>query len=100
MKSDSRFRHGSGYIEGNSETSIREINYSDPVADAADDNAQATALRDAVAQLNPVMQRRVWLFAQGYIYAEIAAMEGASIVAVHMSIKLAKKKIKKILEMG
>ena len=100
IERDCKYRDGRGYYEGDSETLMREVNYSDPVADVAEDNAMAVAMRDAVSQLNPTMQRRIWLFAQGNTSTEIAEMDGVSLVAVHKSIKLAKKKIKNYLKMG
>lgn len=95
-----RFLHGDGYVEGESEIKTREINFSDPVADALDTLLQDKALRCAVSRLNATQRQRIWWFAQGYTSAEIAQFEGVSKVAVHKSIKLAKKKIKKFLEMG
>lgn len=100
LERDCTYLDVDGYTEGDSETHVREISYSDPVADAADTNALESAVRDAVNTLHPVQQHRVWLYAQGYTYAEIAAMEGVSDAAVRKAIKLAKKKIKKVLENG
>lgn len=100
LEKDCRFLHGDGYVEGESETKAREINYADPVADALDTTIQETALREALAQLDTVQRKRIWLYAQGYTNVEIAAMEGISEMAVRKSNKLAKKKIKRILENG
>ena len=86
-----------GYGEGDSEIHAREINYSDPVADAAERNALENAVRNIVSELQPLQQRRVWLYAQGYTYAEIAATEGVYVMAVHKSVKCAKKIIERSL---
>lgn len=100
LEKDCRFLHGDGYVEGDSEIQMREINYSDPVADALDTAIQESTLRDALAQLNPVQRQRIWLYAQGYTATEIARFEGVTEVAVRKSIKLAKRKIKHFLEIG
>lgn len=100
LEKDCLFLHGDGYVEGDSETKTRDINYSDPVADALDTTIQENALRDALAQINPVQRKRIWLYAQGYTVTEIAHNEGVTEVAVRKSIKLAKKKIKNVLENG
>lgn len=100
LERDCKYLHGDGYIEGESEIKARELNYSTPVDDALDTMVQDKALRAAVGRLNATQRQRLWLYAQGYTATEIAQMEGVSKVAVHKSIKLAKKKIKKLLEMG
>ena len=100
LEKDCRFLHGDGYMEGESEIKVREINYSAPVADLLDTRVKETALRAAVGSLNPVQRQRIWLYAQGHTAAEIARLEGVSEMAVRKSIKLAKRKIKKVVEKG
>ncbi len=100
LEKDCRYLHGDGYVEGESEIKARELNFATPVADALDTRQMETALRDALALLNPAQRQRIWLYAQGYTATEIARMEGVSDMAVRKSIKLAKKKIKEVLENG
>ena len=54
LEKDCKYQHGNGYVEGDSDFQMREINYSDPVADSLDTTIQETALRDALAQPTPV----------------------------------------------
>lgn len=100
LEKDCKYQHGDGYVEGESEFQMREINYSDPVADMLDTTTQETALRDALTHLNPTQRKRLWLYAQGHTATEIAHLEGVSETAIRKSIKLGKKKIKHILENG
>lgn len=100
LERDCRYLHGDGYVEGDSEFQMREINYSDPVADMLDTAIRETALRDALGRLNPTQRKRLWLYAQGHTATDIARLEGVSDMAVRKSIKLGKKKIKNILKNG
>lgn len=96
----SNYLDGGGYCEGESEAKIRQISYSNPVAEAADRNALERMVYEALTFLNSTQRRRVWLYAQGYTLAEIAQMESISEEAARKSVKLAKKKIKRIMEKG
>lgn len=100
LEKDCIYLHGDGYVEGESEIKARELNHATPVADALDSTQAESALREALGRLNPVQRERIWRYAQGYTAAEIARMEGVSKMAVSKSIKLAKKKLKNILENG
>lgn len=99
-KRDCTFRHGTGYQEGESEISMREFCYSNPVADVVENCSLEKQLRDALCYLSSTQQRRLWLYAQGYTYAEIGEMESVNERAIRKSVKLGKKKIKILLENG
>lgn len=99
-KRDCIFRHGTGYQEGESEIAMREICYSNPVADAVEVCLLAEQVQEALNQLSQTQQRRLWLYAQGNTYAEIGELESVDERAIRKSVKLGKKKIKIIMEKG
>ena len=103
-KKENRQRHNdamfcivSGYVEGAIEQSTRNVHYSNPVADVAELDCLSEPLEYALNCLSSVQRRRICLFASGLTVHEIAQQEGVSVPAIRRSIKIARKKITKIL---
>lgn len=98
-RKERRYRDSREYLDGLTESCVRELANTNPVEDEAEQHEMSQKVRKAISMLDETQQRRIYLFYfAGLNKSEIGRLEGVSHQNVAKSIKRALKKLKKFLE--